>query len=175
MKCDLTSALLKIIPFKEFCMEQNKGKRGYMGDVPKHPNPLPTIFFLAGDQRRFGLCIIMVKNNILKKNYISLASCLNVRVWIDRLVVWHKFKVQNSFVILPDWQHNFFFVNSCFWCHLGWYYPRSFPINVAINYPLFVAGNYTFQKWINFIAFQKRIANVNALHQMNFLKLERDP
>lgn len=47
--------------------------------------------------------------------------------------------------------------------------------NVVINYPLSVASNKFFQKWINFVSFQMRITVGNMLHQMNFIQLVKDP
>ena len=57
-------------------------------------------------------------------------------------------------------------MNLSFWC-LGWFilhHLRSFPINVVINYPIFFASNQSFKK---------RIANTNALRQMNIPELMR--
>lgn len=90
--------------------------------------------------------------------------------------------MQNSFIIPSDSQHYLFFfcvcVNLTFWCRLGWFilhHPQFFPTNIVRNYSQFVARSYSFQKFINFIAFQKRIADTTASRQMNFVKLMRDP
>jgi len=42
--------------------------------------------------------------------------------------------------------------------------PRSFSFHIDINNPFFIARDYSFKKWIIFVAFEQRIADENAVH-----------
>ena len=131
-----------------------------MVDVATHPNLVPIIFgdwpkicvalhYHAGKQHSYDLPILAA--------FLELHPSVRRDVEQTRLVSWFKvqrFKVQNSFIFPPNWQHNLFVVNISFW--FIFHHLRSFLINVVINHSVFVASNQWFQIWINFVAFQRR-------------------
>ena len=97
---------------------------------------------------------------------------------IDSLVPWEQLKINNTFEIPPNTQHNLLLMNIGFWCRLCRFIslpPWSFSNDVIVNNPFFIARYDSLRFRFRFVSFQQWIANGNLFGELNFVQFVRNP
>ena len=87
---------------------------------------------------------------------VQFVQLTTVGIRINRLVHWKRFKKYYAFPIPPNRQHNLFSMQFSFRCCVWWFItlgPWSFPSDVIAINPFLITSDNSFQKIIEFIAF----------------------
>ena len=132
------------------------------------PTELPKL--LARHQKCVWPGVVLMEDNsayvdqswpLLHECCIQAVQLLAVQVRIERLAIGEQHIVDDSLPIPPNTQKNLPGRQSRLGHHLGSlsaFQPRPFVLHVVLSDPFFIASHRPLQKWVDFVAIQKRFA-----------------